>query len=72
MTSQTLIETKDAKQVQFRRKDGQMHPTPVEIRTALYTVLDEDARNPATPRIPVHINAIIREAITRANRGEFQ
>lgn len=72
MTDQQILKTEGARQVPIMRKDKQMHPTPVEIRTALYTVLDEDAQNPNTPSIPAHIGSIIREAITRANAGEFQ
>ena len=55
-----------------QRQDGQRHPTPVEIRTALYTVLIEDAENPNTPHIPVHIGGLIREAFRRASDGEFE
>lgn len=72
MNDQQLIETKGARQVPIKRRDGLPHATPIEIREALYTVLIEDAENPNTPRIPSHIGALIREAIARANRGEFQ
>lgn len=47
-------------------------PTPVEISIALHAVLMEDDKNPDTPRIPAHIGGLIREAIKRANAGEFQ
>ncbi len=47
-------------------------PTPTEISIALNTVLFEDSKDPQTPPIPAHIGGLIREAIKRANAGEFK
>lgn len=46
-------------------------PTPVEISSAFYQVLLEDAADPNTPHVPVHVGGLMREAIKRANRGDF-
>jgi len=72
MTNQTLVETKGAEQVPFTRADGQMHPTPTEIHIAILDAIIEDANNPETPIIPVHVGGLIRKAVTAACEGKYQ
>lgn len=72
VNDQSIIATGSVRQVPIVRRDGQAHPTPVEIRTAIFDALIEDARDPNTPYVPVHVNELIRSAIRRANRGEYQ
>ena len=70
MTDQRVIQTAEAEQVGF------YNPTQREIREALFTAFREDMeKNPVggeVPFMPIRAKQIIRNALDRANCGEFK
>ncbi|MGI3168418.1 hypothetical protein ACRARG_04650 [Pseudooceanicola sp. C21-150M6] len=66
MTDQRVIQTAGSEQVPF------YNPTQGEIRLAISTVFLEDQRESDEAPIPARVFRLIREALDRANAGEFR